>query len=142
MAERGAAQRCGGGGDRRTFGPGGTKERRGGRRAKESERKRGIERQRDRETERERERERYRKREKESEKQRLVYCATALITNRGHTNPLTFGPQAEQWQELCAEQAKEFAIELAGREEDDKRQQRVVEELRNEVQVRDSNKVV
>ena len=150
MAERGAAQRCGGGGDRRTFGPGGTKERRGGRRAKESERKKGIERQRDRETgrqresarERDTERERYRKREKESEKQRLVYCATALITNRGHTNPLTFGPQAEQWQELCAEQAKEFAIELAGREEDDKRQQRVVEELRNEVQVRDSKKVV
>ena len=43
---------------------------------------------------------------------------------------------------MCAEQAKEFAIELAGREEDDKRQQRVVEELRNEVQVRDSKKVV
>ena len=37
---------------------------------------------------------------------------------------------------MCAEQAKEFAVELAGREEDDTRQQRVVEELRNEVQVR------
>jgi hypothetical protein len=114
------------------------------RRAREREGLRDRETGRQRESARERdtERERYRKREKESEKQRLVYCATALITNRGHTNPLTFGPQAEQWQELCAEQAKEFAIELAGREEDDKRQQRVVEELRNEVQVRDSKKVV